>query len=88
LITYQQGGTVTIELRPGRDLYGCSERNGVTTSGYGPYQHSFVFKLQNRGGGARRRRTDICPVEYVGRDRQIRNGKTYKFKCPAVAKKA
>ena len=32
LITYQQGGTVTIELRPGRSIYGCSERNGVTTS--------------------------------------------------------
>jgi len=36
LITFQQGGTVTIELRPGRPIYGCSERNGVTTSDYGP----------------------------------------------------
>jgi hypothetical protein len=47
LITYQQGGTVTIELRPGRTIYGCSERNGVTTSAYGPYPHSFVFKTPN-----------------------------------------
>ena len=47
LITYQQGGTVTIELRPGRPIYGVSERNGVTTSDFGPYQHSFVFKTPN-----------------------------------------
>src|SRR6266403_1157685 len=42
LITYQQGGTVTIELRPGRTIYGCSERNRVLTSPFGSYQHSFV----------------------------------------------
>ena len=47
LINYERGGTVTIELRPGRPIYGCSERNGVTTSSYGPYQHSFVFKTPN-----------------------------------------
>src|SRR5215471_9840926 len=27
LITYEKGGTVTIELRKGRDFYGASERN-------------------------------------------------------------
>src|SRR5437588_8798217 len=47
LITFQQGGAVTVELRPGRNIYGCSERNGVTTSPYGPYQHSYVFKTPN-----------------------------------------
>src|SRR5262249_17277707 len=47
LITFQQGGTVTVELRPGRPVYGASERNGVTTSAYGPWQSSFVFKAPN-----------------------------------------
>jgi hypothetical protein len=47
LITYQQGGTVTIELRAGRTVYGASERNGVTTSDFGPYHRSFVFKTPN-----------------------------------------
>src|SRR5256885_4357616 len=47
LITFQQGGTVTVELRPGRAIYGASERNGVTTSDYGSYPHSFVFRTPN-----------------------------------------
>src|SRR5437588_1896847 len=47
LITFQQGGTVTIELRPGRSIYGASERNGVTTSDFGAWQSSFVFKTPN-----------------------------------------
>src|ERR1700682_6023383 len=47
LITYERGGTVTIEIRPGRPLYGNSERNGVTTSPFGAYSRSFVFKSGN-----------------------------------------
>jgi len=35
LITFEQGGPVTIDLRKGRNFYGASERNGVTTSAYG-----------------------------------------------------
>ncbi|HEX3084217.1 MAG TPA: LCCL domain-containing protein, partial [Pyrinomonadaceae bacterium] len=44
LITFPQGGTVTIELRPGRSIYGASERNGVTSNSYGSWGQSFVFK--------------------------------------------
>ena len=84
LITYQQGGTVTIELRSARPIYGCSERNGVTTSPYGFYQHSFVFKTPNTESVVREA-DDQTPVLWntsatmVGGD----SGKTYKFKCPA-----
>jgi LCCL domain len=47
LITLEQGGTVTIELRLGRSIYGASERNGVTSQTYGSWPHSFVFKTAN-----------------------------------------
>ena len=87
LITYQQGGTVTIELRPGRDIYGCSERNGVTTSAYGPYQHSFVFKTPDTEAVVRdaEEQTSVLWNTSAGMVR-FDSGKTYKFKCPAGGK--
>ena len=87
LITYQQGGTVTIELRPGRTIYGCSERNGVTTSDYGPYQHSFVFKTANTEALVREA-DDQTPVLWSTPALMVsfETGKTYKFKCPSSGK--
>ena len=84
LITYQQGGTVTIELRPGRAIYGCSERNGVTTSPYGSYQHSFVFKTPNTEALVREA-DDQTPVLWNTSASMVafEIGKTLKFKCPA-----
>ena len=84
LITYQQGGTVTIELRPGRDIYGSSERNGVTSSAYGPYQHSFVFKTPNTDAVVREAE-EQTPVIWGTSAAMVRfdSGKSYKFKCPA-----
>jgi hypothetical protein len=89
LITFQQGGTVTIELRPGRTIYGCSERNGVTTSDYGSYQHSFVFKTPNTEAVVREadNQTPVLwntPASMVG----FEAGKTYKFKCPSSGKES
>src|SRR5258707_741734 len=46
LITVERGGTVTIELRPGREVYGTSQRNSVTTGAYGRFGRSFVFKSE------------------------------------------
>jgi len=43
-ITPEKGGTVTIEFTPGRQMYGATTRNGITTYNYGQYPHSFVFK--------------------------------------------
>ena len=37
------GGSATIEIRPGAAAYTGSARNGVTSSGYGPFSGSFVF---------------------------------------------
>jgi hypothetical protein len=89
LITYQQGGTVTIELRPGRTIYGASERNGVTTSDFGPYQHSFVFKTPNTESVVREA-DEQTPVLWNTAPLMVgsETGKTYKFKCPPGAKQS
>jgi LCCL domain-containing protein len=84
LITFGQGGTVVIELRPARAIYGASERNGVVTSVYGSYGGSFVFKTAN-AEAVLRDADEQTPVLWntsavmVGGD----NGKPWKFKCPA-----
>jgi hypothetical protein len=89
LITYQQGGTVTIELRPGRALYGSSQRNGVTTNPYGPYTLSFVFKTPNTDAVVRdvEEQTPVLWNTSAGMVR-FETGKTYKFKCPASGKES
>ena len=89
LITYQEGGSVTIELRPGRTIYGCSERNGVTTSSYGSYQHSFVFKTPNTEAAVREAE-DQTPVLWNTSASMVsfEIGETYKFKCPSSGKES
>lgn len=87
LITYERGGTVTIELRPGQPIYGNSERNGVTTSTYGSYGRSFVFHSGTSDSQAKEAEggtpimwnvsTSILAYEV---------GKKWKFKCPAGGK--
>ncbi len=55
LITPQNGGVVTIEIRPGAGSYQGSTRNGVVSQGYGGFAGSFVFV--NSGGS-----TTIVPT--------------------------
>jgi hypothetical protein len=43
LITFEEGGTVTIEIREGIDTYLGTTRNGVTSTSYGSWGGSFVF---------------------------------------------
>jgi hypothetical protein len=89
LITYQQGGTVTIELRPGRTIYGCSERNGVATSPYGSYQHSFVFKTPNTEAVVREAEDQTSVLWNTSASMvSFETGKTYKFKCPSSGKES
>jgi hypothetical protein len=89
LITLEQGGNVTIELRDARSIYGCSERNGVTTSPYGFYQRSFVFKTPNTDAVVRDA-DEQTPVMWNTSASMISgdNGKTFKFKCPANGKES
>ena len=90
LITFQQGGSVTIELRPGQPLYGCSDRNGVTSSPYRSYPQSLVFKAPNTEAVVREAE-DQPPVLWNTSPAAMVTfeiGKTYKFKCPAGNKEA
>lgn len=89
LITFQQGGTVTIEVRPGLKIYGASERNGVTTSTYGAWQQSFVFRTPNTETVVRDAQ-DATPVLWnTGATMaNFESGKTLKFRCPADGKPA
>jgi hypothetical protein len=44
VITLENGGDVTIEFKPGRSIYGSTTRNGIASSTYGEYPHSFVVR--------------------------------------------
>ncbi|MEP6788823.1 MAG: LCCL domain-containing protein [Acidobacteriota bacterium] len=44
IIALDRGGVVTVEFRPGRAAYGSTVRNGITSSNYGEYPHSFVVR--------------------------------------------
>jgi len=52
LITFTQGGAVTIRISPGLSEYVGSTRNGVTTSGYGASTASFTFSATAAGATA------------------------------------
>jgi hypothetical protein len=41
-ITFEQGGTIRIEIAPGEEAYEPSDRNGVESLAYGPWGGSFV----------------------------------------------
>jgi hypothetical protein len=43
-ITLEDGGRVTIEMRPGRPVYGSTTRNGITSNTFGEFAHSFVIR--------------------------------------------
>ncbi|WP_052754459.1 LCCL domain-containing protein [Calothrix sp. 336/3] len=43
LITARNGGKITMRIRPGENFYNGTNRNGVSTQGYGSWQGSFIF---------------------------------------------
>lgn len=44
LFSLASGGVVTIEYRPGRQIYGSTVRNGIKSNTYGEFPHSFVVR--------------------------------------------
>jgi hypothetical protein len=44
LITLKQGGVVTVEFRPGQQIYGSTVRNGIKSNTTGENNKSFVFR--------------------------------------------
>jgi hypothetical protein len=89
LITYALGGRVTIELRKGRNMYGASERNGVTTSAYGPWEVSFVFKTPNTAAVVRAAEEATAVLWNTSATTAgFTNGQELKFDCPAGGKES
>jgi hypothetical protein len=41
IISFEKGGTFTVEFLDGKDAYTGTERNGVTSGSWGPYDASF-----------------------------------------------
>ena len=84
LITFEQGGTVTLEVRPGRPVYGSTNRNGVNTSNYGSYSLSFVFR-SGTDQGEKKEADDVTPIAWSTPATIVNGeaGKTFKFECPA-----
>ncbi|HVF46083.1 MAG TPA: LCCL domain-containing protein [Pyrinomonadaceae bacterium] len=44
IITLENGGEVTMEFRPGRQTYGSTVRNGISSISFGEYGRSFVVR--------------------------------------------
>lgn len=44
LFTFAAGGTVTIEYKPGRQIYGSTTRNGVKSNTFGEYRSSYIVR--------------------------------------------
>jgi len=89
LITYEQGGPVTIELRKGRNMYGASERNGVTSSAYGQWPVSFVFKTPNTDSVVRAAEEATAILwNTSATTAEFTNGQELKFICPAGGKES
>lgn len=42
-ITFEDGGTVAVEIAPGENSYDSTEQNGVETSSWGTWSGSFLF---------------------------------------------
>lgn len=89
LMTVQQGGTVTIEVRPGRSIYGSSERNGVTSQTFGSWSQSFVFKTPNTEALVRAA-DEATPLLWNSSAALVsfEVGKTLKLNCPPNGKES
>jgi len=89
LITFEQGGPVTIELRKGRNFYGASERNGVRTSAYGSWPLSFVFETANTDAVVRAAEDATTILWNTSATTfGFNNGETLKLICPASGKES
>jgi hypothetical protein len=97
LISLERGGLVTIEIRPGREIYGSTTRNSVKSNNFGVWNRSFVILSSNASqyGSSKdsisHRPTsdgdssDITPIEWDTNAGGFKGeeGQTYKFRCPA-----
>jgi hypothetical protein len=98
IISIEQGGAVTIEIRPGRSTYGSTIRHGIKSMNFGEYGRSFVFNsagvTQNgRNTSGRNSRPDadndetgdVTPIGWDTAAAAFKGeaGQTYRFSCPS-----
>ena len=80
LIVQNTGGYVVIEIRPGRQSYTASVRNGVRTGPYGNWDGSFIFTGQ-RSSGTREPLTSTTWATTAASHRG-QNGQRFTYACP------
>ncbi len=79
VITRSDGGTVTIEIRPGAPAYSASTRHGVASGDWGAYDGSFaVVGGRAAGAGDPRQATWTTTATAL----RGRNGERFAFACP------
>jgi hypothetical protein len=81
LISVQQGGIVTIEIRAGLSSYAASTRNGITTRSYGSWGGSFVF-VGKGSNNINNNATTISWGDNVTSQRGL-NGQQFTYFCPS-----
>jgi hypothetical protein len=81
-ITPAEGGTVTIEIRPGEASYAGSTRNGVTSSNYSAWDGSFVVASASAGGGAAGVKMGGAGWSTTAVSHRGKNGSRYSYLCP------
>lgn len=98
LISLERGGLVTIEIRPGRSIYGSTTRHSIKSNNFGEWNRSFVIVSSDTSqyssikDSSSHRPTsdggdssDITPIEWDTSAGGFKGeeGQTYKFRCPA-----
>jgi LCCL domain len=82
-ITIADGGTVTIEIRPGQASYTASTRNGVTTTAYGSWSGSFAVVGATAGGGVAGVKMGGAGWATTAVSHRGHNGTRYRYVCPS-----
>jgi hypothetical protein len=76
------GGTVTIEIRPGQGGYMGSTKNGIQSGNYGPYAGSYVIVAAAPGPPAPPPALGATSWDTTATPLRGRNGRRFTFACP------
>jgi LCCL domain len=85
VITLERGGDVTYQVQPGRQLYGSSSRNGITSTAYGAWGQSFSFP-SDKAGAAPAEGGPVLVTWETTAAMLTDPSKTYVFECAAGGK--
>ena len=85
-LTTADGGTVTIEIRPGQNSYTSTTRNGVTSTAFGQWSGSFVVVAAEKGGGKAGVKMGGGGWDAEANEHRGHNGVQYLYICPSGGK--